>query len=62
MQVHWGFPDPSKVQGAEEAQLAAFRHIRDLIATRLNQFLELHPDTSLEQLHAAAKAQEESNI
>jgi hypothetical protein len=42
-------------------QLAAFRDIRDRIATRLNQFLELHPDTSREQLYAAAKAQEEPN-
>jgi arsenate reductase len=61
MQVHWGFPDPSKVQGTEEEQLAAFRDIRDRIAICLNQFLKLHPDTSLEQLYAAAKAQEESN-
>lgn len=57
-QAHWGFPDPSLVQGTEEEKLAAFRHIRDLIAVRLNQFLGLHPSTSLEQLYAAAKAQE----
>jgi len=61
MQVHWGFPDPSKAQGTEEEQLAAFRHISDRIAICLNQLLELHPDTSREQLYAAAKAQEESN-
>lgn len=60
-QVHWGFPDPSRVEGSEEERLAAFRHIRDLIATRLNQFLGLHPATSLEQLYAAAKAQEAPN-
>ncbi|HET8843112.1 MAG TPA: arsenate reductase ArsC [Ktedonobacteraceae bacterium] len=58
-QVHWSFPDPSRVEGSEEERLAAFRHIRDLIATRLNQFLGLHPATSLAQLYAAAKAQEE---
>ncbi len=58
-QVHWGFPDPSRVEGSEDERLAAFRHIRDLIAARLNQFLGLHPATSLEQLYAAAKAQEE---
>jgi arsenate reductase (thioredoxin) len=58
-QAHWGFPDPSRVEGSEEERLAAFRHIRDLIAVRLNQFLGLHPATSLEQLYAAAKAQEE---
>lgn len=49
-QVHWGFLDPSRVEGSEEERLAAFRHIRDLIAARLDQFLGLHPTTSLEQL------------
>lgn len=58
-QVHWGFPDPSRVEGSKEERLTAFWHIRDLIATRINQFLGLHPATSLEQLYAAAKAQEE---
>jgi arsenate reductase (thioredoxin) len=58
-QVHWGFPDPSRVEGSEEERLAAFRHIRDLIGVRINQFLGLHPATSFEQLYAAAKAQEE---
>ena len=57
-QVHWGFPDPSRVEGSEEERLAVFRHIRDLIATRINQFLGLHPSTSLEHLYTAAKAQE----
>jgi arsenate reductase len=46
-QVHWGFPDPSRVEGSEEERLAAYRHIRDLIAVRLDQFLEQHPATSL---------------
>lgn len=57
-QVHWGFADPSRVEGSEEERLAAFRHIRDLIATRIRQFLGLQPATSLEKLYAAAKAQE----
>ena len=57
-QEHWGFPDPSRATGSEEERLAAFRHIRDLIATRINQFLELHLSTSREQLGSAAKAQE----
>ncbi len=35
-QVHWGFPDPSRATGTEEERLAAFRHIRDLIATKIN--------------------------
>jgi arsenate reductase len=54
-QVHWGFPDPSRVSGSEEARMAAFRHIRDLIAVRIMQFLGHHPSQSLEQLYAVAK-------
>lgn len=43
-QVHWGFSDPSRVEGSEEERLAAFRHIRDLIATRIRQFLQLQQE------------------
>jgi arsenate reductase (thioredoxin) len=57
-QVHWGFPDPSRVEGSDEERLAAFHHIRDLIEVRINRFLGLHPSTSLAQLYAAAKVQE----
>ena len=57
-QVHWGFPDPSRVEGSEEERLAAFRHVRNLIAARIRQFLDFQPATSLEKLYAAAKAQE----
>jgi len=38
-QIHWSFTDPSRVEGNEEERLAAFRHVRDLIAVRLKQFL-----------------------
>lgn len=55
-QVHWGFPDPSRVEGSEEQRLAAYRHIRDLIATRINQLLGRSSATSLEQLYTVAKA------
>lgn len=55
-QVHWGFPDPSRVEGSEEKRLAAYRHIRDLIATRINQLLGRSSSNSLEQLYAVAKA------
>ncbi|GCE14933.1 arsenate reductase ArsC [Tengunoibacter tsumagoiensis] len=54
-QVHWGFSDPSRVTGTEEERLAAFRHIRDLIAARIAQLLEHKPVLSLEQLYAAAR-------
>jgi len=58
-QVHWGFPDPSRVTGSEEQRLAAFRHIRDLIATKINQFLGHSPSSSFQHLYAAAKAEEQ---
>ncbi len=48
LQVHWGFPDPSRVEGSEEERLAAFRHIRDLIATRIRRFLDLQPAASMQ--------------
>ena len=57
-QVNWGFPDPSRVQGNEEERLAAFRCIRDQIASRIRAFLAQSPTSSLEQVFAAAKAQE----
>src|SRR5713226_9277330 len=53
-QVHWGFPDPSRVTGTEEERLAAFRHIRDLIAAKINQWLSRKPSFSYAQLYAAA--------
>jgi arsenate reductase len=59
-QVHWGFSDPSRVTGSEEARLAAFRLVRDLIAAKINQFLARNPSLSLERLHAAGKAEEQS--
>lgn len=57
-QVHWGFPDPSRVTGTEEERLAAFRHIHDLIAAKIDQFLDRKPVLSFEQLYVAAKAEE----
>ncbi len=59
-QVHWGFPDPSRVTGTEAERLAAFRYMRDLIALKIDQFLGRQPSRSLEQLYAAAKAEEQS--
>lgn len=58
-QVHWGFPDPSRVTGSEEERLAAFRHIRDLIKEKIIRFLEHDPSRSVEQLYQAAKAEEQ---
>ena len=58
-QVHWGFPDPSRVIGTEEERLVAFRHIRDLIAAKITRFLDHNSSFSLEQLYVAAKAEEQ---
>jgi len=58
-QMHWGFPDPSRVTGTEQERLAAFRRIRDLIAAKIDQFLEHKSALSFEQLYAAAKAEEQ---
>jgi arsenate reductase len=58
-QVHWGFPDPSRATGTEEERLAAFRHIRDLIAAKVSRFLEHSTSFSLEQLYAVAKVEEQ---
>ena len=35
LRVHWGLPDPAAVAGSEEAQLAAFRAVRDELRGRL---------------------------
>jgi len=58
-QAHWGFSDPSRVTGTEDERLAAFRHIRDLIAVKITRFLGHNPSFSLEQLYTAAKAEEQ---
>jgi arsenate reductase len=38
-QEHWGFPDPSAATGTEAERLAAFRSVRDGIATRITTFI-----------------------
>ena len=37
--LHWGFPDPSTLEGPAEEKLAGTREIRDLIRTRVEQWL-----------------------
>ncbi len=39
-QEHWGFPDPSAATGTEAERLAAFRSVRDGIATRITTFID----------------------
>ena len=37
--LHWGFPDPSALQGTKEAKLERTREIRDLIRDRVEQWI-----------------------
>lgn len=37
---HWGFEDPAKATGTEEEIMTQFRHVRDAIKTRIEQFIE----------------------
>ena len=37
--LHWGFPDPSSLEGSAEERLARTREIRDLIRARIEQWL-----------------------
>jgi arsenate reductase (thioredoxin) len=37
--LHWSFEDPSRATGSEEARLAVFRRVRDLIEARIAAWL-----------------------
>lgn len=39
--AHWGYPDPSRVQGSEEERLAAFQATFSLLKRRFEAFLAL---------------------
>jgi protein-tyrosine-phosphatase len=47
--AHWGYPDPSEVQGTEEQRLAAFRQTLHAIRRRLDLLVNL-PAASVEKL------------
>lgn len=36
--IHWSVEDPAAVSGAENERMAAFRHVRDELRTRLRDF------------------------
>lgn len=36
--IHWSIEDPAAVSGSEDERLAAFRHIRDELRSRLRDF------------------------
>ena len=37
--IHWSFEDPAAVVGSSEEQLGAFRKVRQLIKSRLEEFI-----------------------
>jgi arsenate reductase len=39
--LHWGYPDPAKVDGTEEERLAAFRAVLTSLGSRIHQFLPI---------------------
>jgi arsenate reductase len=41
--IHWSISDPGAVTGSHEEKLAAFRRIRDDLASRLRGFLSSPP-------------------
>ena len=38
-QLHWSLPDPSAARGSEAERLAAFRDVRDRLASLISEFL-----------------------
>ena len=38
--IHWSLPDPVSLEGLREENLAAFRSVRDDLASRLRRFLQ----------------------
>ena len=41
--MHWGFPDPSALQGTDEQKLAGIRPIRDDIQQKVLAWLKVQP-------------------
>lgn len=41
IKIHWGFEDPSHVQGTDEAKRAAFAHTFGLIKARMQKLVDL---------------------
>jgi len=37
--MHWSFEDPARFEGSEEEKLAKFREVRDLIESRVRQWV-----------------------
>ena len=55
--AHWGYPDPSEVQGTAEERLAAFRRTLHAMRHRIDLFLQL-PQEALTRLAIEKTARE----
>lgn len=55
--AHWGYADPSEVQGTESQRLDAFRQTLQLIGRRLDLLVNL-PEQSLDKLMLEKSARE----
>jgi arsenate reductase len=51
--LHWGYDDPSEVEGSEEQRLAAFRHVFTAIGERIGLFVPIALRTRDESAVAA---------
>lgn len=55
--AHWGYPDPSEVQGTDEQRLEAFRHTLHAIRRRLDLLVNL-PLASVDKLMLQKQARD----
>ena len=39
--IHWSFPDPSAVEGSDDARMVAFRTVRDELRQRLRTWINV---------------------
>jgi len=58
--AHWGYPDPSEVEGSEDVRLEAFRKTLAAIRHRLQLLVDL-PADKLDQLALGQRARELAN-
>ena len=59
--AHWGFPDPSSVQGTDDDKRKAFRDVMRGLNTRI-QYLANIPLESLDRMSLQAKLRELANV
>lgn len=49
IKIHWGFEDPSHVQGSDDAKRQAFAHTFQLIKARMQQLVDLPVESMSKQ-------------